>query len=343
MYKGMLLPPPLSLSSIFPGLQHKKSSKKNQSLEMSEMNISESSGSHIEPNMPDTENASSTNGSSAEQLQIAPFVFEANTCRAGLADFVTDGVCDRRVIDHLRKENQFLAVECELLDYKEIIPSDAVSIGKLLRHIVAFHNTFGGYLIYGVSEVVSEIDFRMVGCEPDNLDLKQLKDKIYSYTGANIQLSSHTVKIEEMHIVLIFIPKRQESEPVYFGKDGPQDLKGNKSVFKKGDFYMRRGDNSEPAAGESIAFLFGPRVCFYKRAYDEKIISDKKFTENNLPERNFICARFVGRISTIEKLWLWFADQFSYVRVLAGEGGLGKTSIAYEFALQVCVLICAEN
>jgi hypothetical protein len=34
-------------------------------------------------------------------------------------------------------------------------------------------------------------------------------------------------------------------------------------------------------------------------------------------------------------LYGWLSDDFSCVRVLAGEGGLGKTSIAYEFALEV--------
>jgi hypothetical protein len=31
-------------------------------------------------------------------------------------------------------------------------------------------------------------------------------------------------------------------------------------------------------------------------------------------------------------LWAWLADDFSRVRLIAGEGGLGKTSLAYKFA-----------
>lgn len=267
-------------------------------------------------------------------LNINP-PFEANTCRAKLIDFIENGVCDIRVNDVISVDEYFFPIECELLDYKEEIPQDAVAIGKTIKHIVAMHNTFGGYLIFGVSETISEIEFKLVGCNSSTFDIKKLKDKLYSYTGTNINLSSWQKRAHNKDVIGLFVPKRLASEPVFFGKDGPQDNK-NKPVFHKDEFYMRRGDNTEPASGSSVSFLFGERECFYSTGSLEKFSPEKKFTENNLPDRNFICPRFIGRIATIEKLWFWFADPFSYVKMLAGEGGLGKSSIAYEFAQQVC-------
>lgn len=261
--------------------------------------------------------------------------FEANVCRAKLAAFISDGVSDPRVSALINSGGYFYPIECEIIDYKEQLPDDPISTGKTVKHIVAMHNTFGGYLIFGIAETIAEVEFQTVGCGGAVLDIKKIKDKIYSYTGVHLNLSCWTERVNEKTLVGLYVPKRSDSEPVYFGKDGPQDAK-NRAVFNKDVFYMRRGDNTEPAAGGNVSFLFGSRDCFYSLSALDKPVVGEKFTENNLPDRNFICPRFVGRAAVLERLWFWFADQFSYVKVLAGEGGLGKTSIAYEFAQQVC-------
>ena len=64
--------------------------------------------------------------------------------------------------------------------------------------------------------------------------------------------------------------------------------------------------------------------------------SAKIIVDHNLPDRNFICAKFVGRDQEIEELWTWLAAELANTKVLAGDGGKGKTSIAYEFAEEVC-------
>ena len=55
-----------------------------------------------------------------------------------------------------------------------------------------------------------------------------------------------------------------------------------------------------------------------------------------MPDRNFICPKFFGRDRIIEEIWKWLGESFVYAKVLAGDGGKGKTSIAYEFAQEVC-------
>jgi len=54
-----------------------------------------------------------------------------------------------------------------------------------------------------------------------------------------------------------------------------------------------------------------------------------------LPSRESIAPRFVGRRRELEQLHRWFNDQHSHVWILAGDGGKGKTAIAYEFATQI--------
>jgi len=46
----------------------------------------------------------------------------------------------------------------------------------------------------------------------------------------------------------------------------------------------------------------------------------------------------MGRREALENLWRWLPDDLSHVKVLAGEGGIGKSSIAYEFADQVSLM-----
>lgn len=267
--------------------------------------------------------------------EVMGVIFDANLTRGQLADFITDGVSDHRVTDLLKRDDQFLPIECELLDYKESFVADALSLAKLSRHILALYNTFGGYLIFGVKEEVAEVQFELVGCLAANFDLKQIKDKLYSYLGVHIPITSWNVDYGGDRVIVgIFVPKRYEPVPLFFGKEGPQD--GKNFVFRKGDAYIRRGDNSEPAVGPSMAFLFGERFCYYTARSTENLRIQNTALDHNLPDRNFICPKFIGRKNIIDRLWLWFADEFSYVRVLAGEGGLGKTSIAYEFALQLC-------
>jgi predicted HTH transcriptional regulator len=40
-----------------------------------------------------------------------------------------------------------------LIDYKRDIPETTGEFLKLIKQIQAFHNTYGGYLIYGAEEV----------------------------------------------------------------------------------------------------------------------------------------------------------------------------------------------
>lgn len=55
-----------------------------------------------------------------------------------------------------------------------------------------------------------------------------------------------------------------------------------------------------------------------------------------LPARETIVVDFVGRIPILNALHRWFDDPHSRLRVLSGDGGKGKSSIAYTFATQIC-------
>jgi tetratricopeptide (TPR) repeat protein len=63
--------------------------------------------------------------------------------------------------------------------------------------------------------------------------------------------------------------------------------------------------------------------------------SESKVLEARLPPRESVVIEFVGRNAEIERLWEWFSDPATRRYALAGEGGKGKSALAYKFATEV--------
>jgi hypothetical protein len=57
--------------------------------------------------------------------------------------------------------------------------------------------------------------------------------------------------------------------------------------------------------------------------------------EDRLPPRESVVSEFVGRHVELEELWRWFSDPTSRRWSLSGEGGKGKSALAYRFATEV--------
>jgi hypothetical protein len=57
--------------------------------------------------------------------------------------------------------------------------------------------------------------------------------------------------------------------------------------------------------------------------------------EDRLPPSESIVVDFVGRESELQRLWERFEDPITRRWLLAGEGGKGKSALAFEFGKQV--------
>ena len=57
--------------------------------------------------------------------------------------------------------------------------------------------------------------------------------------------------------------------------------------------------------------------------------------QTSLPPRDSVVVDFVGRRKHLEQLWTWLLDPQSARSLLSGDGGKGKSSIAYQFATSV--------
>lgn len=247
---------------------------------------------------------------------------------------VASGALDKEILNDLRSGSVKIS-ECEVLDFKQQLPVEDFEYAKIVRDLVALHNSFGGFLVFGVREVEKDRIFEVIGVEPNKFNIAKLRDMARSYLGKDLRLSAQPIAGTDTYLEVIWVAKRSQGElPTRFVKNGPED-KRKHLTFKKGDTVFRRLEgNGLAKEAEDFDFLFSVRRPPSLSLSTDDIAGEEAL-DHNLPDRTFICSRFVGRRTDIGDLWNWLADDFSRVRLIAGEGGLGKTSLAYRFAEEI--------
>lgn len=268
---------------------------------------------------------------------------DINGVRGKIAQYIKSGALDSRIPSTLMTLDGFVPKECELWDYKATANDDMVSKAKTVLQIVSFHNAYGGYILYGVAEGDSKEHFFAKGIQPKCVDEQQIRMLTKEYSGESIDFSYRELPVllrdKEILLGILHIPKRPcNVEPVFFSKNGPE-IKPGKLLFQKDQAYVRLNDNCVVAKDKKAwQFLFGARELEIDSSGNKLSLLTSKgiILDHNLPDRSVICNRFFGRDDIIERLWIWLSDEFSKTRVLAGDGGKGKTSIAFEFCEEVC-------
>ena len=72
-------------------------------------------------------------------------------------------------------------------------------------------------------------------------------------------------------------------------------------------------------------------------SFNDAIGIQNTLLSDTLPDRESIVPQFIGRQQELTDLKKWIRDPFSHVRYLVGDGGKGKTAIAYEFASNIAL------
>ena len=267
-------------------------------------------------------------------------VFETNRC---LSSYIRIGKLNRDVIDVLLPKGIPLAYEKTLWDYKSEFPfsyetikpdreekiKHNAAVAELVKDAVSFYNSYGGYIIFGVRDLPREV----VGVS-GSFNVDGLNKRLHAATGheidCHINYFNEDFDGSNQKIALLFIPRRSDDTlPAVFRKDAPENPNGKKA-YKKGDYYFRRGDECRPASEpDDFSFLCSPNRREHKEIIE---LPETTVLDNNLGPKDPDLIRFIGREEYLQKLWQWLLERFAPCVLLAGLGGVGKTTIARKFA-----------
>lgn len=248
-------------------------------------------------------------------------------------DYIQKGTVDREVIEALMIKGDFIAHECEIWDYKLQYEQSNEDKAKTVKQIVSMYNTYGGYLLYGVEETSEELMFSPRGVHGQEFDLKSLKGNLSKFLGDRIDIVFKEIQFGNFTFGLLHIPKRPIDKPSLSTIKDAQEMRSKKNllIFSKHTTFFRKHDECIAATTQShFEFIMGRRELFEQGNGTNE--GSRHIISHNLPDKTFICPEFIGRDGIIQELWSWLSDEFVYAKVLAGEGGRGKTSIAYQFS-----------
>lgn len=248
------------------------------------------------------------------------------------------------VIEELLPNAQPHEYEKQLWDYKQEVPvapnevrlSDSqkrlfdVKIAEVVKDAVAFYNTHGGYLVIGVSDNPREIVGWTKGFDCDELN-KKIKGATNQTVDCHFVTHMVAVNDKETSVGLLFIPQRPDDQlPAQFLRDAPASESGRKA-YGQGDILFRDGHECRPArSADDFSFLCSQRRRQIVPPRDE--VGLTTLLDNNLGARDPALVKFIGRDALLSELWRWLCDRYTPVKLLAGIGGVGKTTLAREFA-----------
>lgn len=260
-----------------------------------------------------------------------------------LHQLVSNGVIGTEVLDQLILDGELVTYERELWDFKSEFPippakqrptenektTYEAKLCEIVKDVVSFYNSYGGYLIAGVSDTPKVFvgwsgEFN---CDEFN---KQLKKYVKTDIDTHYVSAIYNHNGSTYNIGVLYIPQRPDSKDVaQFQSNAIPSLTG-KQAFLKGKIYFRSNDECrEATTPEDYAFL-----CSAGRRKFNAVEGSVSSTllPNNLGPRDPSFIEFIGRENYLQKLWVWLLDKYAPIKLLAGLGGVGKTAIAREFS-----------
>ncbi len=211
--------------------------------------------------------------------------------------------------------------ETEYWDYKETIDlENPIEIARLAKRVLAFHNSRGGAIIYGVKDNY-DVSGVAIG---KTVDANKLNQKLRQYIGSTFSLFQDTIAIPNNRVLwLVFVPPK-ESVPVAVASNGPLNEK-NRNEIRKGEFYVRVNDTVKLCAEPNEIYrLLGNVSLSHIEAYLYDV--DDPFFRLLAPH----CERFVGRQNQLNKVRDALLRSRHPIIALDGVGGVGKSAVAIE-------------
>jgi len=259
-------------------------------------------------------------------------LFSGQSADKKIYEYIQEETVDEVVLSYVLPNETPNQWENSLYDYKRDIPNSHgnttdSSLYECLKDVIAFHNSYGGYIIFGVDHY-SQIP--IYGCNNVNssFSLEKFNEKITKYTGKKIICKLNVFSVQNNVVALLLVPKRPENiPPVSFIRGSPAE--SGKQLFEAGFTPVRMDDSCkrDATSSEDIQFLCSCRDFLSARS--------KVYIDNNIPFIDKTYTKFFGRASIFYDLWSWFSKRKAGTKLLNAFGGMGKTSLAYEFCEQL--------
>lgn len=242
-------------------------------------------------------------------------------------------VTRERLIEFLRIHG-----ESDEHDFKETVDLKGKEArAECARDVLAFMNTDGGgHIVFGVQDK----SFEPVGLDPKiELDTTKLHNALTAYIDGKLSLVAAVYEINGTEIDttnwtgsrrfgIVYIARRPGIARPKVDAAFPDTSGKMVQVLQVSNIFVRRGAQSVLANTADLERLF----------HGVDAISDDRDDNiptplvTSLPSAEEVTTHFVGRRAELEQLREWLDDPQSRLRLLAGDGGKGKSAIAYQFA-----------
>ncbi len=188
-----------------------------------------------------------------------------------------------------------LGIEEERLDYKNEYNLSGSRGTKdkveLVRDIVGMANTYGGYIVLGVHEVVDSTgkQFSPEGMSPEactSLDISALRQQIEGYVSERleVQLKLHVLsEYADKTFGIIFIPPSPYL-PIIFSSNGQYTDKNstrnkNITLFCSGDIVVRKGASTERVDQSAMRRIISDIRQREKERWTEEILGIRELVQ----------------------------------------------------------------
>jgi tetratricopeptide (TPR) repeat protein len=209
--------------------------------------------------------------------------------------------------------------ETSTQDYKQFLPPKGhknCEFLNLLRHIVAFANSGGGVIVFGVENGTYE----PVGLKPPRtLDDTDITTALRNYVDGSLKTALVYYKWKRKEFA--FLEIAGTSWPLIFQKSPQCATCGRDAPIKHfhiGSTFIRQGSST----------VMAPQEWIQARIKDLSLDADRAVC-NNLPNRHLIYDQWVERTKDFEKTMRLIGDTRRRIIWIQGSGGIGKTALAY--------------
>jgi predicted HTH transcriptional regulator len=143
--------------------------------------------------------------------------------------------------------------ESKHIDFKrEFDVSSSEAWCELIKDIVAFANSGGGIIIFGVANDSTTVEFDAAPLL--SYDTADIANKVAKYTGIHA-IDFEIIEIQRGNKPRPALVVSETEVPIIFAKPGTYDVGGGKqkTAFGQGTIYFRHGSKSEPGNRDDLS------------------------------------------------------------------------------------------